>query len=43
MYNRFDSNDYAIIEGISGKDQEVPELDHWVLEDFEDLVPENLR
>lgn len=43
MYNRFDSNDYAIIEGISAKDHEVPELDHWELEDFEDLVPAHLR
>jgi hypothetical protein len=43
MYNRFESNDYTIIEGISGKDHEVPELDHWELEDFEDLVPQDLR
>ncbi|MGB5278497.1 MAG: hypothetical protein WBO73_13830 [Gammaproteobacteria bacterium] len=43
MYNQFDSNDYAIIEGSSGKDHEVPELDHWGLEDFEDLVPQQLR
>ena len=43
MYNQFDSNDYAIIDGHSGKDYEVPELDHWVLEDFEDLLPEHVR
>ena len=43
MYNRIDSTDYAIVEGISGKDHEVPELDHWVLEDFEDLVPQDLQ
>lgn len=43
MYNRIDSNDYAIIEGTSSKDHEVPELDHWVLEDFEDLVPQDLQ
>jgi len=43
MYNRLDSSDYAIIEGISGEDHEVPELDHWVLDDFEDLVPQHVR
>ncbi len=41
MYNQFDSSDYTIIEGLGGKNHEVPELDHWVLEDFEDLVPEH--
>ena len=43
MYNPFDSNDYAIIEGMSNKDHEVPELDFWVLEDFDDLVPLDVR
>ena len=43
MYYQFDSNDYAIIEGIGSKDHEMPELDHWVLEDFEDLVPEYVQ
>lgn len=43
MYNRFDHSDYASIDGISGKDHEVPELDHWVLEDFEDLVPQHAQ
>ena len=43
MYNQFDSHDYAIIEDYSGNDHEVPELDHWVLEEFDDLVPEHVR
>jgi len=43
MYNRIDSNDHTIIDGVSGKDHEAPELDHWALEDFEDLVPQHLR